>query len=74
MISGAALMVQHRARGLAERGHAALVLAASDRGPAYREVADGIEVVRLQAVSNPFRSQQRFAVWPGPALLAALRV
>ena len=73
MISGAALMVEHMARGLAERGHAVLVLAASDRGPAYREVADGVDVVRLRAISNPFRSQQRFAVWPGPALLAALR-
>src|SRR5579859_294006 len=73
MVSGAAFMVQRLAQGLAGRGHAVLVLAASDRGRAWREVVEGVAVLRLDAMANPFRNRQRFVLWPGPALLAALR-
>jgi glycosyltransferase involved in cell wall biosynthesis len=72
MISGAALMVERLALGQAAHGHAVLVAAASDHGPAYREAVAGVELVRLASYTNPFRRQQRFVAWPGPPLRAAL--
>jgi len=73
MISGAALMVERLAHGQAAHGHAVLVAAASDSGPAYRAALAGVELVRLPSYTNPFRRQQRFVAWPGPPLRAALR-
>lgn len=73
MISGAALMVERLARGQVAHGHAVIVAAASDHGPAYRANLGGVELVRLPSHPNPFRRQQRFVAWPGPALLTALR-
>jgi len=63
MVSGAALAVQQLAEGMAARGHQILVLAASERGYAYRTRADGLRVARLQSFPNPFRVGQRFLPW-----------
>jgi 1,2-diacylglycerol 3-alpha-glucosyltransferase len=63
MISGAALAVQQLAEGMAARGHQVLVLAASERGYAYRTRAAGLRVARLQSFPNPFRVGQRFLPW-----------
>jgi glycosyltransferase involved in cell wall biosynthesis len=73
MISGAALTAQQLARGQAARGHAVLVVAASDHGSAYHNTTHGVQVARLRSFPNPLRAQQRFTAWPGPALLATLR-
>ncbi len=60
MISGAALMVQQLAAGLADREQQVLVLAASDRVEAYMHRQGRLEVVRVASHRNPFRSDQRF--------------
>jgi glycosyltransferase involved in cell wall biosynthesis len=72
MISGAALVVQRLAQGMARRGHSVMVLGASDRGLPYQETKAGVRVARLRAVPNPARIGQRFVVWPGRALADAL--
>jgi glycosyltransferase involved in cell wall biosynthesis len=64
MVSGAALVVQRLAQGLANRGHAVLVIAASDRGAAYVEEYGRLRVARLRAYRNPFRVGQHFLLWP----------
>lgn len=64
MISGAAIAVQHLAQGLAADGHEVLVLAASDRGQSYVEMAGRLRVLRLPSVPNPARVKQRFLVAP----------
>jgi glycosyltransferase involved in cell wall biosynthesis len=72
MISGAALVVQRLAEGLAGRGHTVLVVAASDRGAAYTETQGTLTVARLQAWPNPFRKGQHFLAWPHGALAKIL--
>ena len=72
MVSGAAIAVQRLAHGMAERGHAVLVLAASDRGRPYAETRDGLRLVRLRSFPNPLRVGQRFALLPGSAILSEL--
>ena len=72
MVSGAAIAVQRLAHGMAERGHAVLVLAASDRGRPYAETRDGLRLVRLRSFANPLRVGQRFALLPGSAMLSEL--
>src|SRR5512134_1685561 len=72
MVSGAALIVQHLAEGLAARGHTLLVLAASDRGAPYTEQCDSLTISRLRAYPNPLRAAQRFLLWPAQAIEAHL--
>src|SRR5574341_2394350 len=72
MVSGAALIVQRLAEGLAARGHEMLVLAASDRGPPYTEQSDCLTVARLRAYLNPMRAGQRFLRWPDRAVHSEL--
>jgi 1,2-diacylglycerol 3-alpha-glucosyltransferase len=73
MVSGASLVARRLSAQQGAAGHSVLVLAASDRGPAYRTVSGGVEVHRLRAWHNPFRRGQRFVVHPGPVLEAALQ-
>lgn len=73
MVSGAALVVARLAEGLAARGHAVLVLAASDKGQPYTEVRNGLRVARLRAWPNPFRVGQRFLLWPQTEIDSELR-
>ncbi len=72
MVSGAAIAVQRLAHGMAKRGHAVLVLAASDHGRPYVETRDGLRLVRLRSFPNPLRIGQRFALLPGSAILSEL--
>lgn len=72
MVSGAALAVQQLAEGLAVRGHQILVVAASERGYAYRTRMDGLRVARLHSLPNPFRVGQRFLPWLDRATAAEL--
>ncbi len=73
MVSGAAIAVQRLAHGMAGRGNAVLVLAASDQGQPYVEAHNGLHLVRLRSFPNPFRVGQRFALYPRGAILAALK-
>ncbi|MBP7694004.1 MAG: glycosyltransferase [Anaerolineales bacterium] len=73
MVSGAAIVASRLAEGLARRGHTVLVLAASERGPAYTVEQDGLRVTRLASWHNPWRVGQRFVAWPAGRVAAALR-
>jgi glycosyltransferase involved in cell wall biosynthesis len=63
MVSGISVAVCHLAEGLAARGHAVMVLSASDRGEAYREVRAGVQLVRLPSRPTPSRRGQRWSWW-----------
>jgi len=63
MISGASLVVQNLAQGMAARGHSVLVIAASDQGQAYTVEEGRIKIVRLVSASNPKRAQQNVVLW-----------
>ena len=62
MISGAALVVERLANGMAERGHSVLVLAASDKGHAYTKEIGNLRIVCLTSLPNPKRANQHFAL------------
>jgi glycosyltransferase involved in cell wall biosynthesis len=72
MISGAAIMVQNLAQGLAAAGHEVLVLAASDSGHSYLEEVGRLRVLRLASIHNPARAKQRFLFAPLPAMRRAI--
>lgn len=63
MVSGIAVAVRHLAEGLATRGHDVLVLSASDRGEAYTENRNGVQLVRLSSMPTPARRRQRWSWW-----------
>jgi glycosyltransferase involved in cell wall biosynthesis len=73
MVSGAALVVQRLAQGLAVRGHEVLVVAASERGSGYVERSGQLLQARLPALPNPLRARQRFILWSGGRLRRHLR-
>ena len=73
MVSGAALVAQRLAQGMAARGHDVLVIAASDQKHAYAERSERLKVVRVRSMSNPLRVGQRFCLWPCRDVSAALR-
>jgi len=86
MISGAAIVVQRLAEGLAQRGHNVLVMAASERGPAYTsnppsgrgaggegETRSCLKIARLQSIKNPFRVGQRAVLFPRAAVQRELQ-
>jgi len=62
MISGASIVVERLAQGMAERGHPTLVLAASDKGHAYVEESGNLRIVRLTSLTNPNRANQSFVL------------
>lgn len=61
MISGVARVVERLAKGMAESGHPALVLAASDKGHAYTQEIENLRIARLPSLPNPKRANQHFA-------------
>jgi len=63
MVSGIAMAVRRMAEGLAARGHAVLVLTASDRNDPYTVDIGGLQVVRLASLPNPARVGQRWVFW-----------
>ena len=68
MISGASLVVEKLATGMAERGHFVLVIAASDKGQAYTTENGRIKIVRLASVPNPKRAKQNIVLWSQKAI------
>jgi 1,2-diacylglycerol 3-alpha-glucosyltransferase len=60
MISGAALVVENLATGMARSGHEVLVIAASDTSLTYTVRKENLTILRLKSVYNPTRVGQRF--------------
>src|SRR5574342_177558 len=73
MISGAAIAVEKLATGMAQHGHAVLVVAASDQEQPYALQQENLTLVRLNSTHNPLRVNQRFMRFPHFALLSALK-
>jgi len=63
MVSGAALVIQRLAEGIADRGHSVMVLTASDQRFGYTEDFTGLKIFRLKSFRNPLRVDQSFVVW-----------
>jgi glycosyltransferase involved in cell wall biosynthesis len=72
MISGASIVVEQLAKGMAERGHAVLVIAASDKNHPYTSTHKNLTVHRLRSMSHPMRVRQRFLIYPRSSILKAL--
>jgi glycosyltransferase involved in cell wall biosynthesis len=72
MVSGAALMVERLAEGMASRGHSVLVLTASDVGAPTRTETGNLTLVRFRSHRNPLRVGQRLSLWPHRKMLTAL--
>lgn len=73
MISGAAIVAEQLAKGMAQCGHEALVIAASDTGQAYQTREPNFTVLRLPSFRNPMRVKQRLLAFPHRAIMKALR-
>ena len=63
MVSGISVAVRQLAHGLAERGHAVTVIAASDLNRRYRSYQGGVELIRLRSHPTPARVGQRWVSW-----------
>jgi 1,2-diacylglycerol 3-alpha-glucosyltransferase len=59
VISGVTLVVRKVAREMVRRGHQVTVVTASDRGAPYRDRDQGVELMRVRSVPNPFWSEGR---------------
>jgi 1,2-diacylglycerol 3-alpha-glucosyltransferase len=62
VISGVTLVVQKVAREMVRRGHEVTVVTASDRGPAYRDEDQGVNLMRVRSAPNPFWSEGRLPI------------
>lgn len=56
-VSGVTLVVQKLARAMVLRGHTAMVITASDRGKPYESEDQGVRLVRVRSIRNPFWSE-----------------
>jgi glycosyltransferase involved in cell wall biosynthesis len=73
MISGAALVVENLAIGMAGSGHEVLVIAASDTSHTYTVQRENLTVLRLKSVHNPTRVGQRFTPYSRWSVTSALQ-
>jgi glycosyltransferase involved in cell wall biosynthesis len=73
MISGAALVVENLATGMAASGHEVLVIAASDTSQTYVVRKKYLTVLRLKSVHNPTRVGQRFTPYSRHSVTSALQ-
>jgi 1,2-diacylglycerol 3-alpha-glucosyltransferase len=62
VISGVTLVVQKVAREMVKRGHEVTVVTASDHGAAYHDEDEGVALLRVRSVPNPFWSEGRLPV------------
>jgi glycosyltransferase involved in cell wall biosynthesis len=62
VISGVSITVQKVARAMVRRGHQVAVVTASDRGVAYQDQDQGVELLRVRSAPNPFWSEGRLPV------------
>ena len=72
MISGAAIVVEQLAKGMAKRGHQVLVIAASDKNHPYTSTQNNLTVLRLRSMYHPMRVRQRFLLYPRSTVMKAL--
>ncbi|MGE5374945.1 MAG: glycosyltransferase [Bacteroidota bacterium] len=72
MISGAALVVENLAKGMAASGHQVLVIAASDTSQTYKVEEGNLTILRLKSVHNPTRVGQRFTPYSRRSVTNAL--
>ena len=68
VISGVTLVVQKVAREMVRRGHQVTVVTASDRGTPYQDEDEGVALMRVRSVPNPFWSEGRLPVLSYEAL------
>jgi 1,2-diacylglycerol 3-alpha-glucosyltransferase len=54
IVSGVSLVVQKIARAMVRKGHAVTVVTASEHTDSYHDDDDGVDVVRVHSVPNPF--------------------
>jgi 1,2-diacylglycerol 3-alpha-glucosyltransferase len=54
VVSGVSLVVQKIARAMVRKGHAVTVVTASEHTDSYHDDDDGVDVVRVHSVPNPF--------------------
>lgn len=73
MISGAAMVVEHLAKGMAAAGHQVLVIAASDTSRTYQLKKGNLTILRLRSVHNPQRVGQRFTPYSRHSVTNALQ-
>lgn len=73
MISGAAMVVEKLANGMAGSGHKVLVIAASDTSQTYVVEDGNLTVLRLKSVHNPQRVGQRFTPYSRRSVTDALQ-
>jgi glycosyltransferase involved in cell wall biosynthesis len=62
VISGVTLVVQKVAREMVRRGHQVTVVTASDSGTPCREQDQGVELLRVRSMPNPFWSEGRLPI------------
>lgn len=72
MISGSAVVMKYLADQLTRRGHAVLVITASDQGNPYTINEHGVTVVRIRSLPNPMREGQRCVLAPPPRVFDEL--
>ena len=72
MVSGAALVIQRLAKGIADRGHSVMVLTSSDLGMAYTEEIGEIKIIRMVSYRNPLRVDQSFVLWSHDEIFQSL--
>jgi glycosyltransferase involved in cell wall biosynthesis len=53
-ISGVTVFAQKLARAMVRKGHAVTVVTASDRGQPYEDEDQGVRLIRVRSLSNPF--------------------
>lgn len=63
IVSGASMMLERLADGMAARGHTVLVIAPSDTGSAYSRTYEKLTVARMKSIQNPKRPHQKFVPW-----------
>lgn len=59
VVSGVTLVVQKVAREMIRRGHDVTVVTGSDRGTPYQDRDQGVELIRVRTMPNPFWSEGR---------------
>jgi 1,2-diacylglycerol 3-alpha-glucosyltransferase len=62
ILSGVTLVVQKIARTMVQKGHDVTVVTASDRRLAYRDEDEGVHLVRVRSLHNPFWKEGRVPI------------
>jgi len=74
MVSGAALVIQRLAEGMAYHRHSVLVLSASCKGVSYSEKSNNLQIKWLNSLRNPLRVDQNFVMWSQEKIYHELQI